>query len=79
MPQSKPTREIQPEEIELYRAVAKAHRSARRMGGKPHECHWAAVETVRQVKPALSKQGAEELAVRIVRHVSEEWPGWFGR
>jgi hypothetical protein len=33
--QSKSTPKIPPEEIELYRAVTKTHRKARRMGGKP--------------------------------------------
>ena len=68
---------IPPEEVELYRAVARAHRNTRRMGGKPHDCHWAATEAARLVKPGISKKEAEELAVRIVRQVSEQFPAWF--
>jgi hypothetical protein len=68
---------IPPEEVELYRAVALAHRTTRRIGGKPHDCHWAATEAARVMKPELSKKEAEEVAVRIIRQMSERFPAWF--
>jgi hypothetical protein len=47
------------------------------MGGKPHDCHWAPTEAARVIKPELSKKEAEELAVGIIRQVSEQFPAWF--
>jgi hypothetical protein len=65
---------IPPEEVELYRAVAQAHRTTRRMGATPHDCHWAAAEAAWVIKPELSKKEAEKLAVGIIRQVSEQFP-----
>jgi hypothetical protein len=47
------------------------------MGGKPHDCHWAATEAAWVMKPGLGKKEAEALAVKIIRHVSGQFPAWF--
>jgi hypothetical protein len=72
-----PGAEIPLGNVELYRAVARAYRNARRRGAHPKEREWAAIATVRQMRPALSRKEAEALAVQIVRTVSLAYPRWF--
>ena len=63
--------------LDTYRAAAKAYRTARRKGGRPHEWHWAAVREVIERHPEMTHKEAEAFAVTIVHHVGLYYPKWF--
>ena len=69
--------EIPKSQLELYRAVARAYRSARRRGARRQEWHWAAVREVIQRCPEMSHREAYEFAGHIVGHVSLNYRKWF--
>ena len=64
-------------QVELYRAVALAHRRARRKGGRQKEWHWAAVRAVIEKCPERGHREADEYAGHIVRYVSLYYREWF--
>jgi hypothetical protein len=65
------------QERQLYREVASAYRNARRQGGQPHVCYWAAAAIVQKMRPQLSRDEAGTLGAKIVHAVGQEFPKWF--
>lgn len=70
-------------ERQLYRDVAIAYRNARRQGGPPHVCYWAAAAVIQKKRPHYRHAGsalrdeAGRLGAKIVHTVAAEFPAWF--
>jgi hypothetical protein len=69
--------EIPSKDVELYRAVARAYRTARRSGAHLKECHWATVALVRAKRPEMNSSEADALANGIIRHMTLYFSEWF--
>ena len=56
--------------LKTYRAAARAYRTARRLGARQHEWHWAPVREVIKHHPEMTDREADHFAQHIIRHVS---------
>jgi hypothetical protein len=65
------------EELEIYRAAAKAYRDHCRKDSTIGPCYAAARRAVQTLRPDLTKEQAQALTIRAINWVSVNHTKWF--